>query len=314
MVLDHNVDLTNEVVFARITFTQEAVEEEKAHIIDCFDGMYGVDTSNVLAPVKITAGRFADLFYAEIPRGSCEFKLAEKSPELVLRAGGYQVDAQVLDASNAERTVLSSDFVLNLKQPDSAGTTSNTFALLGAVTQNSSTFTGTSLHDGKQINRAAAVLSAGGRGWISHYDISFDVLEMVTQNIEDDIKLDRDCWDECSYLRMRGEVASSLDLADYLKCTGAAQQCVMSADELADVLNSRGATVGSVRTPQNPVQANDKLAIEVEYRNGNDTAQPTILRLHFLIVTDAGVGAGVPTGRTGYTKEVAALFHVPIRP
>lgn len=312
MVLDHNVDLTNEVVFARITFTQEAIEEEKAHVIDCFDGMYGVDASNVLTPVKITAGRFNDLFYSELPRGSCDFKLADKSPELVLRAGGYQVDAQVLDASSGERTVLASDFVLNLKQPDAAGTTSNVFSLLGAVTQNSATFTGTSSHGGKQINRAAAVLSAGGRGWVSHYDVSFDVLEMVTQNIEDDIKLDRDCWDECSYLRMRGEVASSLDLADYLKCSGAAQQCVMSADELADVLNSRG-DVGSERTPHSPVKANDKLAIEVEYRNGNESAMPTILRLHFVVVSDSGVGTGADPNHTGYTKEVAALFHVPIR-
>ena len=286
MVLQHNVDLTNEVVFARLTMTQTAIEKETAHVVDCFDGMYGVG-GQVLQSVKITKDRFRDLFYSEAVRGECEFVIAEKSPELVLRAGGYQVAAYVSKSTGAADYVTSADM---------ASTDLNT---------KSTQFLACVDEQADYIHLARAVAS-GGRGWKTHYDISFDVIEIVTQNLEDDLKLERDCWDECSYIRMRGVVADSLDLAEYFDQCKSAEKCVLSSEELANILNSQaGEGVGSERTSLSPVKVGDKLAFEVEYKNGNEQANSTVLRLHFVIAED-------DTSLKGYNQKLVQRFRVPM--
>ena len=172
MVLKHNVDLTNEVVFARLSLSQNAIEEETAHVVDCFDGFYGVDASNIMRSVPITQSRFLNLFYPNIKRGDCNFEITNRAPELILRAGGFQLSAFVQEYNGASTNVSSRDIAnVHLKRYPAE--------MLGRVDQQ------------PDLSGLARVVAAGGRGWRSHYDVSFDVIEMITQNLEDDLNLDR---------------------------------------------------------------------------------------------------------------------------
>lgn len=302
MVLEHNVDLTNELVFARVTLEQAEIKEETAHITHLFDGMYGVDELNVLRPINITVDRFIELFYKKLHQGSCEFMLADKSPELVVKPGGYQRGANVLKANGQKVTVDATNGMIdNSGGSGEAGHWGNlslaSAQQLYAAAQNNKTAN----------DRVGAVLAAGGRGWVAHYDASFSVLETVTNNLETDLGIDRKCFDACTFLQVQAEVTETLDIAQYFKDCKPAKECVMSSDELATVLNEGGSNMTSKRTPLRPVVAGDKLAVDVEYSNSNPNTNSTVFRLHMLIKDESD-----NANFAGYDKNVASLYDVPM--
>ena len=290
--INHFVDLKGEVVFARVTMEQEAIKEETAHIIDLWDGNFGQDKLNIIRPVNISIERFQDLFYSDLKSGCCDFQLAESSPELVIKPGGYQIgDKVVLKNRVAETITTLSDSSGNSGEPGywdniSVPTAAQLFARANHV-------------DGKVTGSA---LSVGGRGWTVSVDTSFSVLEMVTVNLEKDLGLDRQCWDACTTLQMQAEVIETLDIAQYFKECKPAKECVMSSDELAMVLS----TSDSERSPLKPVKAGDKLAIDIEYSNSEPTTKSTVFRLHFVIRNNDG-------NYPGYTKDIASLFGAPLK-
>lgn len=290
--INHFVDLKGEVVFARVTMEQDSIKEETAHIIDLWDGNYGEDKLNITRPVNISAERFQDLFYRDLKSGCCDFQLAECSPELIIKPGGYQIgDVVVLKDHSQETITTLSDNSGNSGDHGFWGNISvPTASQLYARANNSS---------GKVT---ASALSAGGRGWMASTDTSFSVLEMVTVNLEKDLGLDRQCWDACTTLQMQAEVVETLDIANYFKECKPAKECVMNADELAMVLS----TSDSERSPLKPVKAGDKLAIDIEYSNSEPTTRSTVFRLHFLIKNNDG-------NYPGYTKDIASLFGKPLK-
>ena len=302
MVLEHNVDLTNELVFARVTLEQAEIKEETAHITHLFDGMYGVDQLNVLRPINITVDRFIDLFYRKLNQGCCDFMLAEKSPELVVKPGGYQKGASVLKANGQKATVDATNGLTDSSgNSGEAGHWSN-ISLASAQQVYAACANAVTAND-----RLGAVVAAGGRGWVAHYDASFSVLETVTNNLEVDLGLDRKCFDACTFLQVQAEVTDTLDIAQYFKDCKPAKECVMSSDELATVLNEGGNSMTSKRSALKPVVAGDKLAVDVEYSNSNPNTNSTVFRLHMLIKDESD-----NANFSGYDKAVSGLYDVPM--
>lgn len=314
---EHDVDLTNELIFARLTLKTSEIKKETGHIVDCFDAYYGVDTTRRLEVVNITQSRFVELFYNDMkPRESDTndgFKLAEHAPELILRPGKHQIGTATLKNDNSKTTCLAGDFNDSSgNDGEPGGFSSLSIATIDQLNTRANTAGGAAVANSF---RTARILSTGGRGWQTHQDVSFNVLDIVTQNLEKDLGIDSDCFDSCTVIHMRTHIVETLNLGDYFReCGSDGKVCALSASELATVLNTHRKKVGLTdirlqntskrnQTSGFPVESGDKVAIDVEYNNLNPNSQSTIFRLHFNIIADSDV-----TTKSGYHTNISNLY------
>ena len=293
-----DVDLKNELVFARITFETSTIKKDSGHKVDCFDGYYGLDNEKRLNPVHITQSRFTELFYHDLRQKSTDtnenFKLDPNAPELILRPGGHQKLKSLVTNVGGETTVLATDF------NDTSGNNSTEVGYWGNLGHASAKELVDRAVAGGDGIKTRRVLTGGGRGWIQHPDVSFSVLEIVTENLEKDLGIDSDCFDSCTLLQMRLQVVESLDIGRfYSECNSDINICAMTATQLTHVLNTtREQSIMKNRrmrntSKRNPhkfiVEPNDLVAIEVEYNNLNAASQSTVFRLHFKVISDDDV-------------------------
>ena len=308
-----DVDLKNELVFARITFETTTVKQFTGHKVDCFDGYYGLDTQKRINPVNITQSRFTELFYNDLQEKSTDtnenFKLDPNAPELILRPGGHQKMKSLITTIGSETKVLASDFT------DASGSSSTEHGYWGNLADATAKQLVDRANSGSDGIKTRRVLIGGGRGWMQHPDVSFSVLEIVTENLEKDLGINSDCFDSCTLLQMRLQVVESLDIGKfYSECNSDLNVCAMTASQLTKVLNTaREQSVTKNRRTRNTskrnphkfiVEPNDLVAIEVEYNNLNASAESTVFCLHFKVISDDDVSK-VP----GYSVALSEYYN-----